>query len=133
MSPGGILVFLLLIALPLTAAGLSLVRLWHNGVAKRYAVESGVAVILFATLMSVSLDVPAEWRTTLRAVTFFAYLWPMYAWVRVVRATRLRWYDSAVALVLLGLIAIPIFGAGHFEAQKCEGIFAELDTCRDTN
>ncbi|WP_299427509.1 hypothetical protein [uncultured Shimia sp.] len=130
MTPGGVLFLLLLIALPLTAAGLSLVRLWHNGVAKRYAAESGLAVVLFAILMTVSLDVPAEGRTALRAVTFFAYLWPMYAWVRVVRATRLRWYDSALAFVLLGLIAIPVFGASHFEARKCEGIFSGLETCR---
>jgi len=133
VSPGGLLFFLLLITLPLTAAGLNLMRLRHNRVAKRYAVESGVAVILFATLISVTLDVPTEGRTALRAVTFFAYLWPMYAWVRVVRATQLRWYDSALALVVLGLDAIPAVGASHFEARKCAGMFAHLDTCRETN
>ncbi|MCP4207335.1 MAG: hypothetical protein GY767_09855 [Shimia sp.] len=133
MNSGVTLFLLLLIALPLTAVGLSLVRLRHKGVAKRYAVEGGVAVILCATLMSVSLDVPAEGRAVLRAVTFFAYLWPIYAWVRVVRATRLRWYDSLLALVFLGLIAIAIFGASYFEARKCEGIFSELEACSETN
>lgn len=114
MSPDGLLFSLLLITLPLTAACLNLMRLRHNGVAKRYAVESGVAVILFATLMSVTLDVPPEGRTALRSVTFFAYLWPMYAWVRVARATQLRWYDSALALVVFTLVAIPIVGASHY-------------------
>jgi hypothetical protein len=114
VSPDGLLFSLLLITLPLTAAGLNLMRLRQNGVAKRYAVESGLAVILLAILMSVTLEVPPEGRTALRAVTFFAYLWPLYAWVRVVRATQLRWCDSALALVVFALVAIPIVGASHY-------------------
>jgi len=130
---GGVLFLLLLIALPLSATGLSLLRIRHTGVAKRYAVESGVAVALCATLMSAPLDVPSEGQTALRAVTFFAYLWPLYAWVRVVRATQLRWYDVALGVQLLATIALPFWLADRSGPTFCDGIVSHFESCLQTH